>query len=198
MTGVYVNLYIPSQHGPGAEKIHLTGKAMKILHIAFASLGAQSNLCFGVDFPGMDQGKGKGKTFSMIRVFAQDREAMGILMEKVNPALVQAGILMPDTSPVIKEVPENYDGPWVQCKRFRISSRKSFNKSLAPVNNRLTTMQKAQEKGLPFVSMKSATNKQVFRLYFERIAAQKPAQFVLPKGGYGLSTTEHPYPIPAL
>lgn len=194
----YIDINIEGKLQKDGLQPIMASLTMKLLHVSFSKMSPSHS--FAIDLPKY----GNHCCLQIIRVFAQNTDSLVNLVKAIEGPLRNYGILSSEKNLEIKQVPENYSGNWVICKRFRVSSRKSFSKSeLKTRNARLSTMQYAENAKLPYVSMKSASNNNVFRLFVERnlvdpefVVHQDPQDWQT--CGYGLSTSFKKAPVPAL
>lgn len=182
---VYVDLHVLGAGGdtrkPGADP-RATSLVFGAVHGAMRSLPGR----FAVAFP-----HGKG-FLSVIRVFASDRQDIDAFAEALTPhsAVRDYAILgYPRT------VPEDYSGPWVSYRRYRIPTRKADRKAGAPC--RLRRLQFSEKHDLPYLIVNSVSTGQVFGLRFEAVKDVAPTSDAQPDG-YGLARRSALFSVPDL
>lgn len=131
------------------------------------------------------------RSFPRLRVFAATREALDRLVAatEANPGFREIGRFA-----YPKAVPEDYAGPWVSYRRYRIPTRKAERKPEGSL--RLRRIQAADSGELPYFALRSRSNGQAWRLY---VAAQpSPAPGLAKPDAYGLATASRPFALPQL
>jgi len=93
-----------------------------------------------------------------------------------------------------KAVPEDFAGPWISYRRYRIPSRKAERKPDG--NLRLRRIQAADTAELPWFTLQSQSNGQAWRLYVE--AQPAPAAGSAEPDAYGLASASRPFALPRL
>lgn len=129
------------------------------------------------------------RSFPRLRVFATSREALDLLVTTTEPPLNEIGRFA-----YPKVVPEDFDGPWVSYRRYRIPSRKAERKPEG--NLRLRRIQTADAAELPYFALRSQSNGQSWRLYVEAQPASAPG--LAEPDIYGLATASRPFALPRL
>lgn len=139
-----------------------------------------------------------------LRVFASQASELESLAFRVRDA--------PARISDVVTVPEDYAGPWVRYKRFRISTRKNdvsgpWLKAGKPTDERAFAkpegmlrerrIRQAMEAQWPYFEVHSASTGQHFRLIVEPIAADGPLTETVEPDSYGLSVTTRPFALPA-
>ena len=129
---------------------------------------------------------------AVLRVFADTREELDGLAEAL-----QDSPMVRDYAVVgyPKRVPEDFDGPWLQYRRYRIPTRRADRKEGAPCRQRRIAFAEAQ--GLPYLLVHSASTEQSFGL---RVCVLEGAPNTLPcaPDGYGLARSSAPFSLPML
>lgn len=141
---------------------------------------------FAVAFPRADN------LFSLLRVFAsspQELEAMakGLRDGPAMGANVRIG--------EAKTVPTGFAGPWQECRRYRIPSRRADRRPGAPCRAR--RLQEADRQQIPYLLMHSASTGQYFSLHFDVRTFSENHDSAQPDG-YGLSRASAPFCVPHL
>lgn len=172
--------YVDFQLGPRPSPI-VAALALKVLHGVFGLHPGQYALALP-DYP---------RSFPRLRVFAQSREALDRL---VGATEQHRGFSEIGRFAYPKAVPEDFVGPWVSYRRYRIPSRKAERKPEA--NLRLRRIQAADAAELPYFALQSQSNGQAWRLYVEARPLSTPAQ--AEPDTYGLSTASRPFALPRL
>lgn len=170
----YVDFLLgPRASPPGAA---LT---LKVLHGVFARDPGQYALALP-DYP---------RNFPRLRVFAASRENLDRLVAASEAALQELGRFA-----YPKAVPEDFAGPWISYRRYRIPSRKAERKPDG--NLRLRRIQAADTAELPWFTLQSQSNGQAWRLYVE--AQPAPAAGSAEPDAYGLASASRPFALPRL
>jgi len=170
--------YVDFQLGPRPSPI-AAALALKVLHGVFALYPGQYALALP-DYP---------RNFPRLRLFASDRQALDRLVAATETNLNEIGRF---TYP--KTVPEEFSGPWISYRRYRIPSRKAERKPDG--NLRLRRIQAADDAELPFFALRSQSNGQAWRLYVQADPAATPGQGE--PDAYGLATASRPFALPGL
>lgn len=158
----------------------LAGAMLRVLHGVFR------------EYPGKFALALPRRHFSRLRVFAETREDLDLLVSSVrnHPAIRNYGqIGYPDS------VPSDFAGPWKRYSRFRIPTRKADRTP----NNRLrrSRMEKAEQKNIPFFPMISYTSGQRFSLHVDIQNVSGCLEECQPDS-YGLSVASKPFALPDL
>ena len=174
--GCYVDIKLRGQGSPVAAAI-----VLRVLHGVFRHQPGQYALALP-DFP---------RTFPRMRVFAQSRDELDRLVAATenHPTFKEMGLFG-----YPKQVPQDFQGPWVSYQRYRIPSRKAERKPDGTL--RLRRILAADEAKLPYFSLRSDSNGNVWRLYVEAVEAAPSTN--LQPDGYGLATTSKPFGLPSL
>ncbi|WP_153114634.1 type I-F CRISPR-associated endoribonuclease Cas6/Csy4 [Rhodocyclus tenuis] len=176
--------YVDFQLGPRPSPI-TAALALKVLHGVFGLYTGQYALALP-DYP---------RSFPRLRVFAASREALDRLVTatETHPGFAE-GPARIGRFAYPKAVPEDFNGPWVSYRRYRIPSRKAERKPEGSL--RLRRIQAADEAELPFFALRSQSNGQAWRLYVEA----QPASDAGPgePDAYGLATASRPFALPRL
>lgn len=172
--------YVDFQLGPRPSPI-TAALALKVLHGVFGLYPGQYALALP-DYP---------RSFPRLRVFAASREALDRL---VTATEAHRGFADIGRFTYPKSVPEDFAGPWVSYRRYRIPSRKAERKPEG--NLRLRRIQAADAAELPYFSLHSRSNGQAWRLYVEAQLAAIPEPAA--PDAYGLATASRPFSLPKL
>lgn len=168
--------------GAGLPAPVVAGAMLKVLHGVFGREPGRFALCLP---------QHRTAPFAALRVFAAERGDLDELVEGVgdHPVIRDYGhIGYP------RRVPADWDGGWVEFRRYRIPSRKAGRKPDDTLRQR--RMEQAERRRLPYFILQSASNGQQFGLYLQ----------VLPGGtatdcrpdSYGLSVSSRPFALPDL
>ncbi|MDA8390732.1 MAG: type I-F CRISPR-associated endoribonuclease Cas6/Csy4 [Gammaproteobacteria bacterium] len=167
------------------------GRVWRIIHVA----GRQAGAPFAVAFPGwMRDGFGLGPT---LRVFVEDGGVADRLYDAIERAPGIGALVNGSRVRIVPEAPQSFEAYLMH----RISSGISKTRKTIPTDVQQTLRESArlrrltQQKGLPFVRMRSSTG-HGFRLVVERIAAAGDAKGV--PNGYGLSRTTQVVALPVV
>lgn len=176
--------YVDFQLGPRPSPI-TAAQALKALHGVFGLYQGQYALALP-DYP---------RSFPRLRVFAASREALDRLVTAIesHPGFTD-GLAKTGRFAYPKTVPEDFAGPWVSYRRYRIPARKAERKPDG--NLRLRRIQAADEAELPYFSLRSQSNGQTWRLYVEAQPAAAAGQ--AEPDAYGLATLSRPFALPRL
>lgn len=155
--------------------------ALKVLHGVFSAHPTQYALALP-DYP---------RSFPRLRVFAASRENLDQLVAATqsHPTLDTIGRFA-----YPKTVPEDFNGPWISYRRYRIPSRKSERNPDS--NLRLRRIQAADRLDLPYFTLQSRSNGQAWRLYVEA-RSESTAEPAVPDA-YGLASATRPFSLPQL
>lgn len=176
--------YVDFQLGPRPSPIG-AAQALKVLHGVFSLYPGQYALALP-DYP---------RSFPRLRVFASSREGLDRLVAAGEAALQNVGRFA-----YPKEVPEDFDGPWISYRRYRIPSRKAERKPDG--NLRLRRIQAADTAELPYFAIRSQSNGHTWRLYVEAqvhvetqpVSTKEPAE----PDAYGLTVSSRLFVLPRL
>lgn len=158
----------------------VSGAIIKVLHGVFADQAK-----YAIAFPG-------NSIFSIIRIFASNRDDLDELVAKTAGHLIiqnYAQIGYP------RMVPADFNGPWVEYRRFRIPTRKADRDQGAPL--RAKRIKIADESKLPYLILTSKSTKQQFGLYFQVLKTVAGISEARPNS-YGLSSALHSFSVPDL
>ena len=160
----------------------LRGRLMAIMHSCFRATPARYAIALPLDR-------------SKIRVFADSRAAFDTLVNALQP-----NRWMRDYARIgyPHEVPENFAGPWVAYRRYRIPTLKSDRNAedgLSRLRDR--RIEHARTQGLEYFQARSAGNLQAFTLTVEQVRVDAPTLDCQPNS-YGLGTTTNTFAVPLL
>ena len=184
MPQVYVDLrLLPlGEHAVAAANPRATGIVFGAVHRCFRQQPGR----FAVAFPAS-----RG-FLSVIRVFASSRDELDTLAESIAilPMIRDYAVLG-----YARTVSIDYDGPWLQYRRYRIPTRSSDRHAGAPC--RAKRIEKAEKDRMPYLMVHSASTQQSFGLRFEILAGQRNEGECHPDG-YGLARTRNAFSLPDL
>ena len=172
----YVNIVIGASGG--ASLPVAASAVMRVLHSAFRN----HPKIFAVAFP-------QKSIFSMIRVFAENAENLKLLQSEIED---HQDIVSFARFKVSREVPFDFSGEWASYTRFRIPSRKADRHEGSPL--RLSRMRQADEENMPYLVLRSKSQKTEFGLRF-KIEKGAPCEDCMPDS-YGLSTSSKVFSLP--
>lgn len=176
--------YVDVQLGPRPSPI-TAALALKGLHGVFSLHEGQYALALP-DYP---------RSFPRLRVFAASREALDQLVTAIetHPGYTD-GFAKVGRFSYPKSVPDDFAGPWVSYRRYRIPSRKADRKPDG--NLRLRRIQTADAAELPYFGLRSQSNGQTWRLYVEAQPAATAGH--AEPDAYGLAAQSRPFALPRL
>lgn len=131
------------------------------------------------------------RPFPRIRIFAGSREALDQLVAAAESHSAFSEVAHFGYP---KAVPEDFPGPWVSYRRYRIPTRKAERKPDGSL--RLRRIQAADEARLPYFSLRSDSNGNTWRLYVQAVDASSGG--TAEPDAYGLATASRPFGLPAL
>lgn len=171
----------------GAPPPMVASGLLMVLHKPFVQYPTR----YAVALPGWGDCRGDehGFPWSVLRVFADDLEALDLLVSQVSSHHIvrdYTRIGFP------RQVPTGFSGPWVEYRRFRVSSRKAGVDAL-----RQRRLNSSIENGLPFFKIRSSSTGQTFVLAVEPRPFESPLenQDVKPDN-YGLSVHTRAFALP--
>lgn len=177
----YFTIEVPeSGRGSGFPRPVVAGAILRVLHGAFRQYPGK----FALALP--------GELFSGLRVFAQSREDLDLLVASI------------DAHPVIRDyarigyprtVPPGYAGTWKQYSRYRIPTRKADREPDGRL--RRARIERADQGKLPFFIIPSRSSGQRFSLYLEVSEGIASAGECMPDS-YGFSVASRPFSLPEL
>jgi CRISPR-associated endoribonuclease Cas6/Csy4 subtype I-F len=184
---IYVDLEVLAgdHEGESMPTPILAGAALDVLHGAFRQHPGRYALALPSVSPGKAHGPGR-----ILRVFAGSRDDLDTLVAVVSG------------HPIIRDytrwgyprlAPDDFSGPWIEYRRYRIPSQKSLRKPNDSLRER--RMQIARQLGLPYFQIRSRSNNQQFMLYVQALEA-KDGSSVCQPDGYGLSVSSRPFAVP--
>lgn len=176
--------YVDVQLGPRPSPI-TAALALKSLHGVFSLHEGKYALALP-DYP---------RSFPRLRVFAASREALDQLVTAIetHPGYTD-GFAKVGRFSYPKAVPDDFAGPWVSYRRYRIPSRKAERKPEG--NLRLRRIQTADAAELPYFGLRSQSNGQTWRLYVEAQPAATAGH--AEPDAYGLAAQSRPFALPRL
>jgi CRISPR-associated endoribonuclease Cas6/Csy4 subtype I-F len=165
----------------------LAGAALDVLHGAFRHHPGR----YALALPGVSPGKAHGPG-RILRVFAGSRDDLDTLV-----AIVSGHPIIRDYTRwgYPRPVPEDFSGPWIEYRRYRIPSQKSLRKPNDTLRER--RMLAAGQLGFPYFHTRSRSNGQQFLLYVQALEASEGGSACQPDG-YGLSVTSRPFAVPQI
>lgn len=165
----------------------LAGAALDVLHGAFRQHPGRYALALPGVLPGQAGAPGR-----ILRVFAGNRDDLDALAFAIaDHPIIRDYTRMGYPRPA----PEDFPGPWVEYRRYRIPARKSLRKPNDTLRER--RLQFAREQGFPYFHAYSRSNNQRFMLYVQAIAAPSGGMDCQPDG-YGLSVSSRPFAVPCI
>ena len=170
--------YVDFQLGPRPSPIG-AALVLRALHGVFALYPGQYALALP-DYP---------RSFPRLRVFAASREDLDRLVAAGEAKLQEIGRFA-----YPKAIPEDFAGPWISYRRYRIPSRKAERQPDG--NLRLRRIQAADTAELPYFALRSQSNGQAWRLYVEAQPGSAPGP--AEPDAYGLATASRPFALPRL
>lgn len=178
---------LTSDTGAGMPAPVIASGLAHVLHGFFAGHPGD----YALALPGWGSGTTEmnGYPWRALRVFAADIEALDRLMSGVGNNPIVRDYTRPGFP---RSVPPNFDGGWVEYRRYRISSRK------AGVNDlRHRRLNAAMERGLPYFKVRSRSNGQPFILAVEpRPALPGTLTTDVQPDSYGLSVQSRAFALP--
>lgn len=173
----YVDLTLERRTSPLAA-----AAVLRVLHGAFRQQPGQYALALP-DYP---------RAFPRLRIFTESRDALDSLVTATqsHPALTEyARFGYP------QRVSEDFSGPWMSFRRYRIPARRAERKPDG--NLRLRRIQNADDARLPFFPLRSESNGHTWRLYVEAVPVEGDTEPASPDA-YGLATATRPFGLPDL
>ncbi len=154
---------------------------------------------FALGFPLMREGERRhpGHVF---RVFAESEEDWKIVYEELDKHERIGSRIHLFREPLL--IPENYSGPWIEYRRFRIPTRKSTqfrgeHKERIPRSSQgIDLRQKRIDASAewPFFRLRSKTTGTIFSLHITKRNGERTD--ICCPDGYGLSGTTHSFSLP--
>ncbi len=183
----YVDLEVMASHN-GGESIPipvLASAALDVLHGVFRHHPGR----YALALPDVSPGKAHGPV-RILRVFAENRDDLDTLV-----ALISGQPIIRDYTRwgYPRSVPNDFSGPWIEYRRYRIPSKKSLRKPKDTLRER--RMQIAGELRFPYFHTRSRSNRQQFLLYVQALEAVD-CRSVCQPDGYGLSVASRPFAVP--
>lgn len=129
--------------------------------------------------------------FTRLRVFTETREELDSLVDatEAHPSVAEYGRFG-----YPKTVADDFAGPWISYRRYRIPTRKAERQPDGSL--RLRRIQEADEARLPYFPLRSESNGQTWRLYVE--SREVDACGTVEPDSYGLAIATRPFGLPAL
>ncbi|MFM2056633.1 MAG: hypothetical protein RLY71_1018 [Pseudomonadota bacterium] len=135
----------------------------------------------------------EGRGFmAVLRVFADTRDELDALAEALHavPTVRDYAVIG-----YPQRVPEDFDGAWLQYRRYRIPTRRADREDGAPCRAR--RIEFAESQRLPYLLVHSASTGQSFGLRVCVLAGTPNAQPCAPDS-YGLARSSAPFSLPVL
>lgn len=173
--------------GAGVPAPVVASGLVKVLHGFFR----QSERDYALAIPGWGFGEkaGTGNPWQVIRIFADDMDAFEDLMAGVADHHIVRDYTRPGYP---RSVPDNFSGPFVEYRRFRIPGRKAGVDGL-----RHRRINEAIDRCLPYFQMSSRSNEHAFVLTVEpRKAPTRSVDTTVHPDSYGLSTWTRSFGLP--
>jgi hypothetical protein len=173
------SFYIDIETGATVESLPVVGRVVWVLH---GILRKQPGL-FAVAFPRLKKGEGRHPG-NLVRVFSDSAEKLKQVLQSLQEnERVQQYVSYYKPKPV----PEDFDGAWVEYRRYRIPNTRS-------------RLDKCREyrlnaaEAVPFIRATSKTNGQAFSLHIDAVPGVKPDTCV--PDSYGLSVVTRTFALP--
>ena len=165
----------------------LAGAALDVLHGAFRQNPGRYALALPNVLPGKTNAPRR-----ILRVFAGNRDDLDTLV-----AMIIGHPVIRDYTRIgyPRPVPTDFQGPWIEYRRYRIPAQKSLRKPDDTLRER--RLQAAKEQGLPYFYARSRSTHQQFVLYVQAVASQTGSTECQPDS-YGLSVSSRPFSIPQM
>lgn len=169
----------------------IANQVMPVLHGAFKKLGGVYALALPNCIPGKKMGIGdKLRVFS---VQAHDLRELTLAIKDHYVIRDYCSISAP------KPVPNDFCGPWIEYRRYRLSNKNAERKQdfqTEPLRNR--RMRCAEEQRLPYFVLRSASTNRGFSLVVEPLSATGGNQSQIAPDSYGLSVSSRPFYVPQI
>jgi CRISPR-associated endoribonuclease Cas6/Csy4 subtype I-F len=183
----YVDFKLIGVNGPapGVVLPVVGSRLMSVLHAVFKDHPGS----YAIALPGWGADERRqGDPWRVLRVFARTTEHMDHLAESIESHHV-----IRDYAPMgyPRRTPKEWDGPWMQYRRYRVPSRKSGVDDLSV--RRLTD---SFERQLPYFSLFSKSTRQRFILAVEPRVTDFPEGVTGKPDSYGLSVASSPVCLP--
>jgi hypothetical protein len=121
---------------------------------------------------------------NVVRIFAETSDCLaGVVSQLANNERLQGYVRYG----LARTVPENFDGPWIEYRRYRIPGNRSRLEKCR--NYRLE-----QAEAFPFIRATSKSNRQAFSLHICTIPGKR-SEWCAPDS-YGLSLPTRPFALP--
>jgi len=138
---------------------------------------------FALAFPRLRTGQNRHPG-NIVRIFSETSDRLvDVMVQLANNERLQGYVRY---SPV-RLVPENFEGPWIEYRRYRIPGNRSRLDRCRDYR-----LQQAQE--FPFIRTASKSNRQAFSLHICAISSMR-SEFCTPDS-YGLSLATRPFALP--
>jgi CRISPR-associated endoribonuclease Cas6/Csy4 subtype I-F len=158
----------------------IRGKALSILHSFFR----RQPYTYALGIP--DGGRS-------LRIFATSRDELDVLVSDLR-SLPWMRDYMNFSYPQM--VPDEFKGPWITYKRYRIPTVKSDRKSIANESKlRNRRMNFVRENRLDYFILRSKSNEQIFSLTVQKLIGEANHGDCRPNS-YGFSSTSEPFSLP--
>lgn len=164
----------------------IANRVMHVLHGAFRQAQGQYALALPSCKPDRRCSIG-----DKLRVFGSE-SALAELLDRTRDHFVFRDYCQVSS---IAKTPDDYTGPWIRYRRYRVSNRNAERKPDGDLRER--GMESASSRGLPYFQVRSASNGKGFSLFVEVESSSAELGPIEPDG-YGLSTTSRPFSLPDL
>lgn len=178
----YLDIEVIAGQDSGLSAPVLRGRLMAILHGCFRQIPDR----YAIALP-----EGQQK----IRVFASARADFDALVEALQP-----NRWMRDYARIgyPREVPDDFAGPWVAYRRYRIPTVRSDRNAAGGISAlRDRRIRYARQQGLEYFHARSQGTEQSFVLTVERIVLDGPTGECKPNS-YGLGSATNTFGVPFL
>lgn len=186
----YVDIILDGASGEISYPV-IANQVLSVLHGAFKAL----DKVFALSLPNCLPGK-KTSIGNRLRVFSTSEESLKTLLAAIEDHFIVRDYC---AFKKIQGVPEDFNGPWVEYRRFRPSNKNADrNNGDESISLRERRMQDARERRLPYFILRSQSNLQGFSLIVEpRKFAQDQSVEVAPDK-YGLSVSSRSFGVPQI
>jgi hypothetical protein len=173
--------YVDLEARIGSAPVHAVGRLVWVLH---GILRQDPGLC-ALAFPLLRKGPER-RLGNLVRVFSDSDAKLGRILQLLSENEGLRGHVRYGTP---TRVPENFDGAWIEFRRYRIPNRGSRLKQSR--HSRLDTGE-----NIPFLRTTSKNNGHSFSLHIDAVPGTKPEMCI--PDSYGLSVTTRSFALPAI
>lgn len=140
---------------------------------------------FAMALPGMRRGENRHPGH-VVRIFADSRDDLYLVQDALQQNERIHGYVLYGRH---SDVPENFDGDWIEYRRYRIPGTRSRLEKCREYRMRYAD-------SLPYVRMGSKSTGQAFSLYIDAISGEQNE--TCEPDGYGLSIPSRQFSLPAM